>query len=72
MVYEPYVYKLECECYSLVIECETPAAPEDDPLRSKHVMLYILINNCCVDSKNLCMLIVYMQQDANFKNAKLN
>jgi hypothetical protein len=25
------------------------AAPEDDPLGSKHVMLHMLINNCCVD-----------------------
>jgi hypothetical protein len=49
--YELYVYKWECECYSLVIECERLAAPEDDPLRLKHVVPYTLINNCCVDGK---------------------
>jgi hypothetical protein len=25
------------------------ASPEDGPLGSKHVVLYMLINNCCVD-----------------------
>jgi hypothetical protein len=54
--YELYVrvYKWECESYSLVTECERFPAPEDDQLRSKRVVLYILINNCCVDD-NICV-----------------
>jgi hypothetical protein len=35
--------------YNSIIECVKLAAPEDDPLGSKHIVLYILINNCCVD-----------------------
>jgi hypothetical protein len=30
---------------------ELRAAPEDDPLGSKHVVLYMLINKCCVDGR---------------------
>jgi hypothetical protein len=34
----------EYEHYSLLIECERSAAPEDDSLRLKHVVLYIYIH----------------------------
>jgi hypothetical protein len=65
--YEPYVYKWECECYSLVIECERLEAPEDGPLRSKQVVLYILITNCCVDGKicicQLCLIQRHVKHD---------
>jgi hypothetical protein len=42
-----------CMVYTTVgyfIECVRLAAPEDGPLGSKHVVLYMLTNNCCVDS----------------------
>jgi hypothetical protein len=36
---------------SSVVECVRCAAPEDGPLGSKHVVLYMSINNCCVDGR---------------------
>jgi hypothetical protein len=41
-------------------------APEDDPLRLKHVVLDITIKIVALTVK-LYMVIVYTQQDANFK-----
>jgi hypothetical protein len=46
-----HLCKWECERYSLASESERFAVPEEDPLWSKHVVLYILTNNCCVDGK---------------------
>jgi hypothetical protein len=31
--------------------CVRRAAPDDGPLRSKHVVLYMLIKNRCVDGR---------------------
>jgi hypothetical protein len=36
---------------SSVVECVRRAAPEDDPLGSKHVVPHLLINSCCVDGR---------------------
>jgi hypothetical protein len=49
--FESYVCKCECACCSSVVECVRRAAPEDVPLGSKHVVLYMLINSCCVDGR---------------------
>jgi hypothetical protein len=35
--------------YNSIIEYVKLAAPEDHPLGSIHVVLHMLINNCCVD-----------------------
>jgi hypothetical protein len=39
----------EYEPCSSVVECVKRAAPEDDPLGSKHVTHHMLIKSCCVD-----------------------
>jgi hypothetical protein len=57
--FEPYICKCdECTCCSSVVEYVRLAAPEDGPFKLKHVVLHMLINNCCIDSR-ICICWLY-------------
>jgi hypothetical protein len=50
-----YVCKKEYTRFNSIIEYAKLAAPEDDPLESKHAVLHMLIHNCCADG-GICIV----------------